>query len=63
MTLQNGYFIACPYCLEHVEITVDLTAGSQKYTEDCEVCCNPILLDIRLEGGEVVSIDAERENE
>ena len=60
--LQATYFIACPYCLEQMQITIDLSAGSQTYVEDCEVCCRPVLLDIRLDGDEVTGVSAEREN-
>jgi len=34
--------IHCPYCGEGFETVVDLSAGSQHYTEDCAVCCKPI---------------------
>jgi hypothetical protein len=34
--------IHCPYCGESYETTVDLSAGSQRYIEDCAVCCRPI---------------------
>jgi hypothetical protein len=34
--------IHCPYCGEGFETVVDLSAGSQQYTEDCGVCCRPI---------------------
>ncbi len=34
--------IHCPYCGEAFETVVDLSAGSQSYTEDCAVCCRPI---------------------
>jgi hypothetical protein len=34
--------IHCPYCGEGFETVVDLSAGSQSYTEDCAVCCRPI---------------------
>ena len=61
--LQSSYFIACPYCLEQFEIIIDQSAGSQTYVEDCEVCCQPVLLDIHLDGSEVVSVSANRENE
>lgn len=60
---QISYFLACPYCLEQIEIVIDQSAGSQTYVEDCEVCCGPVLLDIHLDGGEVVSVNAVRENE
>ncbi|MEM9694069.1 MAG: CPXCG motif-containing cysteine-rich protein [Myxococcota bacterium] len=32
----------CPYCFEKVEVWVDASAGSsQRYVEDCPVCCRP----------------------
>jgi len=63
MALLNSYFLACPYCLEQVEVIIDTTAGSQVYTEDCEVCCHPIQFRISMDGNEVRNIDAIRENE
>jgi hypothetical protein len=63
MPLQNSYYLACPWCLEHFQVIVDLTGGSQEYTEDCEVCCHPVLMTIKIEDGQLVSIDGCRENE
>lgn len=41
--------IQCPYCGEHFDILVDPTAGSeQSYIEDCQVCCCPINIDVRI---------------
>ncbi|MDQ2972593.1 MAG: CPXCG motif-containing cysteine-rich protein [Rhodanobacteraceae bacterium] len=34
--------IACPYCGESFETSVDTSAGSTTYVEDCTVCCKPI---------------------
>jgi len=45
--------IHCPYCGEGYETAVDLSPGSQKYIEDCAVCCRPIEITLRVdeEGG------------
>jgi len=32
----------CPYCGETFETLVDVSAGNQRYIEDCPVCCRPI---------------------
>ena len=40
--------IACPYCAEYIEVIIDCSVGDQKYIEDCEVCCRPITLDIKI---------------
>lgn len=63
MPLVNSYFLSCPYCLEQIEIVIDTTIGNQEFTEDCEVCCHPILLRIRMDGDDVTDIEALREND
>jgi len=40
--------IHCPYCGEGFETVVDLSAGSQRYVEDCAVCCKPIEVSLRV---------------
>jgi len=49
--------IHCPYCGEGYETVVDLSAGSQKYIEDCAVCCRPIEIALRVsEEGELLDV-------
>jgi hypothetical protein len=36
--------VQCPYCGESFDTTVDVSAGSFSYVEDCQVCCQPIEL-------------------
>jgi transcription elongation factor Elf1 len=50
----------CPYCWESITMLLDLSAADQSYVEDCEVCCNPITLRFRAEGGAVTEFDAEQ---
>ncbi|MFM7624963.1 MAG: CPXCG motif-containing cysteine-rich protein [Gammaproteobacteria bacterium] len=53
--------IDCPYCGETIDTVIDLSAGSFRYIEDCQVCCQPIDLAGEVdEGGELVSVTAER---
>jgi hypothetical protein len=34
--------VACPYCGETNEVSLDPGSGeSQEYVEDCQVCCQP----------------------
>jgi len=35
---------SCPYCGEPVELLIDCSAGPQRYVEDCQVCCRPMVL-------------------
>lgn len=39
---------------------LDPSIVRQSYVEDCEVCCNPIVLRFRVESDEVVEFDAEQ---
>jgi transcription elongation factor Elf1 len=49
--------INCPYCGESFETQIDLSAGSQRYVEDCAVCCKPIEVSLRVsDDGELLEI-------
>ena len=48
--------IHCPYCGEGITILLDAEESGQEYTEDCQVCCRPILMNLMLDGGELVAI-------
>jgi hypothetical protein len=37
---------------------LDLSAGPQKYIEDCEVCCNPVEISYHADEGGLVSFEA-----
>jgi hypothetical protein len=39
----------CPYCGERFEARVEVSAGAQKYIEDCQVCCRPMALSIEVD--------------
>ena len=54
----------CPYCGQENSLFVDASAGSrQRLLLDCETCCRPIIIDLKLAGGELLSINASAENE
>lgn len=36
--------VACPYCGEQLALQLDLSAGGQSYVEDCQVCCQPMVI-------------------
>ena len=55
--------VTCPYCWETIVLEVDLSAGSQTYTEDCSVCCQPILVHLRMDDlDESWAVEVEAEN-
>ena len=49
----------CPYCGEPISMLLDPDPGLQEYVEDCEVCCNPIGLRVRIEEGCVIDFEAQ----
>ena len=56
--------VTCPYCWETIVLEVDLSAGSQRYTEDCSVCCRPIVVHVRVsDEDESFEVDARTEDE
>ena len=57
--------VDCPYCGEPNEIEIDPSAGrSQAYTEDCQVCCRPWQVKVRIgsDGEASVSLYSEDES-
>lgn len=40
----------CPECGEEIVVPLDVSAGtSQKYVEDCPVCCHPNVIHVELD--------------
>ncbi len=63
MMINEGvleYFFNCPYCFEEISMLVDTSISAQEYIEDCEVCCNPILLTVESRYGAIQRLEAER---
>ncbi|NOZ10471.1 MAG: CPXCG motif-containing cysteine-rich protein [Gammaproteobacteria bacterium] len=56
--------IECPYCGESFESSLDASAGSQHYIEDCYVCCRPIEIHLKVDSGSnIMSMLAKRDDE
>jgi hypothetical protein len=48
MEIEASY--VCAYCFEVIETLVDASAGeNQEYIEDCQVCCRPNNLIVRVD--------------
>ena len=52
------HFFQCPHCWEEISMLLDSSINSQKYIEDCEVCCNPIEIFSTFEDGELIAFEA-----
>jgi len=55
--------ISCPYCNATIGLLIDTSIAEQSYIEDCQVCCQPILLDVVVDDTDVVEVYARQENE
>jgi len=61
--METEHFFICPYCWQEISMVLDLSAGSQRYVEDCEVCCRPVIIEFAAEEGELRSFEAEKDDE
>jgi hypothetical protein len=53
--------VECPYCGELLELWVDRSGGqTQKYVEDCAVCCQPMEVMVEIESDDGASISVRR---
>jgi hypothetical protein len=48
-THAAGVIVHCPYCGEPFETSADASAGPCRYVEDCQVCCQPIEMDLQVD--------------
>ena len=53
--------VQCPYCGEWIVLVADESVGSQRYSEDCQVCCRPMLVTVEIDddGGAAVRVERE----
>lgn len=49
--MQQEFLIECPYCGEAVDLYIEFDVEGC-FVQDCEICCNPWLVDVRTEGSE-----------
>jgi hypothetical protein len=57
--LEQAHPITCPHCWQTITVWIDLSAGAQRYVEDCAVCCRPIAVSFEVDGDELVALEAD----
>ncbi len=62
MSALESATIQCPYCWETLDISVDPSVREQTYVEDCQVCCQPILIHAIFDETGALSVTGEQEN-
>lgn len=60
---QSEQGLRCPYCGERISVLVDHSEEQQDYIEDCEVCCRPIMLMVRVEADDSVRLVVRRSDD
>lgn len=53
----------CPYCGESISLLLDCTQTGQAYIEDCQVCCQPMLVSLITGGDDSMDVVLSREND
>ena len=56
---MEEHFFQCPYCWEEISMLIDVSISNQTYIEDCETCCNPIEISVRIQNGELTDFQAQ----
>jgi transcription elongation factor Elf1 len=62
MNQLEEWHLSCPYCGENISMLVDCSVPQQTYIEDCQVCCQPIELDVTIDLENKISVHARRDD-
>ena len=63
MNADSSVRVECPYCGERIFIAIDGGADAQRYIEDCEVCCRPIVFEVWRDAAGDWGVAASREDD
>ncbi|MDI1319187.1 MAG: CPXCG motif-containing cysteine-rich protein [bacterium] len=60
--MNDALSIECPHCGESFSLAFDAAEGSASFVIDCEVCCRPMTLAVRVSNdGEIEGLEIEAE--
>lgn len=62
MELQEAQ-VYCPYCGEPLTLLLDEGDSDVDYTEDCQVCCQPMVVSVGAQSDGDLSANVRREDE
>ncbi|SEG85010.1 MULTISPECIES: CPXCG motif-containing cysteine-rich protein [Marinobacterium] len=61
MNPQETIDTQCPWCSESIELLIECIEPEQEYTEDCPVCCAPMVVSVNVPPGGAPEVSVERE--
>ena len=59
--MTDSISIECPHCGESFSLALDVSEGTAEFTVDCEVCCRPMTVTVRIDDGEITGLDVAAE--
>ncbi|EED32307.1 hypothetical protein NOR53_3345 [gamma proteobacterium NOR5-3] len=62
MELQESQ-VYCPYCGEPLTLLLDAGDSGVSYIEDCQVCCQPMVVSVTEQMDGELTVEARREDE
>ena len=63
MNMLQEIWTCCPYCGEHITLLVDGSVDEQQYIEDCQVCCRPMDIRVKVSADDRCQVEARAEND
>jgi hypothetical protein len=63
MSLLEECATDCPYCGEPITLLIDTSCPEQAYVEDCEVCCQPMVVNVFVDEDEQIGLSVQREDD
>ena len=56
--VHDALSIGCPHCGETFSLAFDVAEGSADFVIDCEVCCRPMTVAVRVsDDGEIAGLE------
>jgi transcription elongation factor Elf1 len=55
--MDDVLMIECPHCGETFSLAFDVSEGSADFIIDCEVCCRPMSISVRVTDGEIEGVE------
>ncbi|HEY8994811.1 MAG TPA: CPXCG motif-containing cysteine-rich protein [Lacunisphaera sp.] len=49
--MNDALVIECPHCGETFSLAFDVSEGSAEFIADCEICCRPMTVSVRVDEG------------